>query len=54
VFEHVAGIEDGFLVAPGHVLHDIEDAIEAGSGWMIVRKRGVAAEAARDELGSER
>ncbi|MCW2955206.1 MAG: hypothetical protein JWO69_75 [Thermoleophilia bacterium] len=42
---------DLYLVLPGHVLHEIEDTVETGPTWMIVRKRGEAARAARDELG---
>ena len=36
-----------FIVVEGHVLHDIEDVVERGDGWIIVEKRGAAAQEAR-------
>jgi hypothetical protein len=36
-----------FVVVDGHVLHDVEDVVERGDGWLIVEKRGEAAREAR-------
>ncbi|MCW2960567.1 MAG: hypothetical protein JWM25_858 [Thermoleophilia bacterium] len=49
-YDEVRERTDVFLVAPGHVLHEIEDGIEDGDGWIVVRKRGAAADGARDAL----
>lgn len=39
-----------FAVVPGHVLHDVEEVIADGEGWMFVEKVGEAAAAANEEL----
>lgn len=49
-YDEVRDLTDVFLVAPGHVLHDIEDGIKDGDGWIVVRKRGAAADGARETL----
>ena len=49
-YDEVRDLTDVFLVAPGHVLHEIEDGIKDGDGWVVVRKRGAAAEGARETL----
>lgn len=36
-----------FVVVEGHVLHDVEQVVERGDGWIVVEKRGVAAREAR-------
>lgn len=36
-----------FIVAEGHVLHDVEHVVRRGDGWMIVEKRGAAAREAK-------
>jgi hypothetical protein len=36
-----------FIVVEGHVLHDVEQVVERGDGWIIVEKRGAAAREAR-------
>lgn len=49
-YDEVRDLTDVFLVAPGHVLHEIEDGIKDGDGWVVVRKRGAAADGARETL----
>ena len=39
-----------FAVVDGHVLHDIEQAVEQHVGWMVVEKIGDAARGAADRL----
>lgn len=36
-----------FIVIDGHVLHEVEQVVQRGNGWMIVEKRGAAAREAR-------
>jgi hypothetical protein len=38
-----------FIVAPGHELPEIEDVIERGAGYQIVRKVGAAAALAAEQ-----
>jgi hypothetical protein len=47
-YEDLRSDPEHFVVAPGHVVPDIEDVIARGEGWEIVRKRpGGPAELAR-------
>jgi hypothetical protein len=47
-YEAVRGDEAQFLVAPGHERSDIEDVVAERDGWVVVRKRGEAAEFAAE------
>ena len=50
VFERVRDATTRFVVIPGHVLHDVEQQVEDGGGYVIVEKVGSAARAAHEEL----
>jgi hypothetical protein len=50
VFDQLREATTRFLVAPGHVIHDVERQVDAGEGWVIVQKHGSAARAASEEL----
>ena len=47
-YEAVRGDETQFMVVPGHVRSEIEDVVAERDGWLVVRKRGEAAEIAAD------
>lgn len=49
IFESARAGAVRFIVAPGHVLHEVERQVEAGEGWIIVEKVGAAARAAAKE-----
>lgn len=40
---------DRFFVLPGHERQEIEDVVEERPGYLVVAKRGVAGEIARDD-----
>ena len=40
VYEDTRGAPDLFLVAPGHDLPEIEDIVQRGDGYQVVRERG--------------
>jgi hypothetical protein len=45
-YELVRGDPLHFLVLPGHELEDVEDVVERGDGFTVVRKRDGAAQVA--------
>jgi hypothetical protein len=47
-YEAVRSDETQFVVVPGHERAEIEDVVAQGDGWLVVRKRGEAAEVAAD------
>ncbi len=51
VFDEIRSHHGRFIVREGHVLHDIEDVVERGDGWVAVEKRGEAAREAKRVLG---
>jgi hypothetical protein len=53
-YEHARSQPEWFLVAPGHETPGLEQVVEHGDGWLVVAKRGDAAEVARaDDPRSE-
>jgi hypothetical protein len=53
-YERVRSQPERFLVAPGHERVELEQVVERGDGWVVVAKRGEAAEIARaDDPRSE-
>ena len=46
VFDRARATSIGFLVASGHEIAEVEDAVEQGVGWAMVHKRGKAAQEA--------
>ncbi len=50
VFDRVRDDSRRFIVLDGHVLHEVEDIVERGPDWILVEKRGTAAQAARRVL----
>ena len=52
-YESVRAEETQFVVVPEHVSRDVEDVVSERHGWVLVRKRGEAAEiaAATDPRG---
>lgn len=49
-FEQMREETTRFLVVDGHVLHEVENVVDRGEGWIMVEKHGVAAEEARRVL----
>jgi hypothetical protein len=47
-YETVRSDEAQFMVVPGHERRDVEDIVAEHAGWIVVRKRGEAAEIAAD------
>ena len=47
-YELVRSDEAQFMVVPGHEQPELEDVVAEHEGWLAVRKRGVAAEVARE------
>lgn len=47
-YEQVRSHGTRFFVAPGHVRADVESVVDEHDGYVVVEKRGDAAEAARD------
>jgi hypothetical protein len=48
-YERVRKDPELFFVRPGHEIPDVEDIVESGSGWDVVRKKpGPSAELARE------
>jgi len=47
-YEAVRAVETHFLVIPGHDRIEIEDVVDRGEGWVVVRKRGEAGEIASE------
>lgn len=47
-YERVRSDEAQFVVVRGHERPEIEDVVVAGDGWLVVRKRGEAAEIAAE------
>ena len=45
-YEAVRAVETQFVVIPGHELTEIEDVVGGTESWLVVRKRGEAAEIA--------
>jgi hypothetical protein len=45
-YESVRAEETQFAVVPEHVRRDVEDVVAAHESWVVVRKRGEAAEIA--------
>jgi hypothetical protein len=45
-YERARATFERFVVAPGHELLEVEDVVERHPGYLIVEKRGVAAEVA--------
>lgn len=43
VFEDARDAGARYIVSPGHVLQEVEHAVEQGDGWVIVEKVGSAA-----------
>lgn len=50
VFSQARASLHRFIVAPGHVLCDVEQTVARGDGWLVVEKLGTAARAAATEL----
>lgn len=48
-YEEVRRHSDRFVIAPGHERPDVESVLEQGPGYLVVAKRGEAAEVARDD-----
>lgn len=46
VFDRARATMIGFLVAPGHEIEEVEDAVETAERWSLVHKRGKAAQEA--------
>lgn len=49
LFEQVRDAGPRYIVAPDHVLTEIEQPIEQGDGWIIVEKIDAAARAAEEQ-----
>jgi len=47
-YEAVRSDEAQFIVVPGHERSEMEDVVDEREGWLVVRKRGEAAEIAAD------
>ena len=47
-YESVRAEETQFAVVPGHVRPEVEDVVSGTAGWVVVRKRGEAAEIAAE------
>ena len=47
-YEEVRSDEAQFIVVPGHQRPEVEDVVAERGGWLLVRKRGEAAEIAAD------
>ena len=45
-YEAVRAVETQFVVLPGHERAEIEDVVRGTENWLVVRKRGEAAEIA--------
>ena len=45
-YEAVRAVETQFVVIPGHERTEIEDVVGGTENWLVVRKRGEAAEIA--------
>jgi hypothetical protein len=45
-YEAVRAVETQFVVIRGHERTDIEDVVDGAENWLVVRKRGKAAEIA--------
>jgi hypothetical protein len=45
-YEAVRAVETQFVVIPGHERSEVEDVVCATESWLVVRKRGEAAEIA--------
>lgn len=48
VFEDARDSGVRYIVAPGHVMSDIEHVVRSGDGWVVVEKIGTAARAAEE------
>ena len=49
LYESTRADPASFIVAPGHELPEIEDVVDRGAGYQVVRKTGAAARLAREE-----
>ena len=47
-YEAVRSNETQFMVVPGHERFEVEDVVAGREGWLVVRKRGEAAEIAAE------
>ena len=47
-YEAVRSDETQFMVVPGHDRSEVEDVVAVRDDWLVVRKRGEAAEIAAD------
>jgi hypothetical protein len=47
-YEAVRAVETQFIVIPGHERTEVEDVIGGTESWLVVRKRGEAAEIAAE------
>jgi hypothetical protein len=47
-YEAVRADETQFIVVPGHERSEVEDVVASRDDWLLVRKRGEAAEIAAD------
>jgi len=47
-YESVRADETQFALVPGHVRPEVEDVVSRQEGWVLVRKRGEAAEIAAE------
>jgi hypothetical protein len=47
-YEAVRSDEAQFIVVPGHERREVEDVVGERDGWLVVRKRGEAAEIAAE------
>ncbi len=47
-YEGVRAHEARFMVVPGHERREVEDVVAEREGWVVVRKRGEAAEIAAE------
>jgi hypothetical protein len=45
-YEAVRAVATQFVVIPGHERPEVEDVVDAAENWLVVRKRGEAAEIA--------
>lgn len=45
-YEAVRAVETQFVVVPGHERPELEDVVNSGKIWLVVRKRGDAAKIA--------
>jgi hypothetical protein len=47
-YEAVRAVETQFVVVRGHECSDVEDVVDGAENWLVVRKRGEAAEIAAE------